>query len=204
MRRESRGFRGATAPRWITGALVGALVSLGVAQPGAAADRVEPLNQYIVKGTEAELDALGALGYDVAEGADAPGRTGIVATPAQADSLEAAGFDVTPLGKENTVAAPAAAAGIPLNDPTWGYDVFRPWNLKPAPCQTVCSGAVDANGNPISIKQWMDNQVAANPSLVKRVVYGTSVNGQELVAYKVTRNAPSTPDGSRPAAVVPR
>src|SRR3954452_1359918 len=183
------------------GAMVGALASLALVSPVQAADRVEPLNQYIVKGTDAQLDSLGALGYDVQEGADAPGRTGIVATPAQADGLQAKGYDISPVGKENTVAAPAAAAGIPLNDPTWGYDVFRPWNLKPAPCQTVCSGAVDANGNPISIKQWMDNQVAANPILVKRVVYGTSVNGQELVAYKVTRNAPSTEDGSRPAVM---
>src|SRR4051794_24128139 len=122
------------------GAVVGALLALAL-PPGvsAAADRAEPLNQYIVKGTGAQLDSLGALGYDVTEGADAPGRTGIVATPTQADELEAKGFDISSLGKENTA---AAAAGVALNDPTWGYDVYRPWNLKPAPCQTVCSGAV--------------------------------------------------------------
>src|SRR3954453_17112342 len=101
------------------GAVVGALVSLALTQPGAAAERVEPLNQYIVKGTGAELDQLGALGYDVTEGADAPGRTGIVATPAQADALEAKGYDISSLGKENTAAVPALAAGVPLNDPTW-------------------------------------------------------------------------------------
>ena len=89
------------------GAMLGALVSLGLAQPVLAADRVEPLNQYIVRGTDAELDRLGALGYDVTEGADAPGRTGIVATPSQADALEAKGFDVSSLGKENTTSAAA-------------------------------------------------------------------------------------------------
>src|SRR3954453_15442751 len=99
------------------GAVVGALVSLALTQPGAAAERVEPLNQYIVKGTDAELDQLAGLGYDVTEGADGPGRTGIVATPSQADALEAKGFDVSSLGKENTAAAPAQAAGIPLADP---------------------------------------------------------------------------------------
>src|SRR6478752_8188935 len=143
------------------GAMVGALVSLGLAQPVLAADRVEPLNQYIVKGTDAALDQLGALGYDVTEGADAPGRTGIVATPTQADALEAKGFNVSALGKENTTSAAPAAAGIPLADPTWGYDVFRPWNLKPAPCPGTCTGAVDSTGQPVSIKQWMDTQVAA-------------------------------------------
>ena len=74
--------------------MVGALVSLGLGAPARAADRVEPLNQYIVKGTDAELKQLQAQGYDVTEGADAPGRTGIVATPAQADALQAAGAAV--------------------------------------------------------------------------------------------------------------
>src|SRR3954469_7534377 len=181
------------------GAVVSALVSLGIAQPALAADRVEPLNPYIVKGTDAELKQLQAQGYDVTEGADAPGRTGIVATPSQADALEAKGFDVSVLGKEDTKSV--AAAAVTLSDPTWGYDVFRPWDLKPAPCQTTCSGAVDANGQPVSIKQWMDTQAAANPTLVKRVVYGQSVLGRDLVAYKVTQNAPTTADGSRPAVM---
>src|SRR3954447_23925067 len=181
------------------GAVVGALVSLGIAQPALAADRVEPLNQYIVKGTDAELKQLQAQGYDVTEGADAPGRTGIVATPSQADALREKGFSVKSMGKEDTATAPAAT--IPLADPTWGYDVWRPWDLKPAPCQTTCSGAGDANGQPVSIKQWMDVQAAANPTLVKRVVYGQSVLGRDLVAYKVTQNAPTTADGSRPAVM---
>src|SRR3954451_4902368 len=185
--------------RGYLGAMVGALVSLALAQPGAAAERSEPLNQYIVKGTDAELKQLQAQGYDVTEGADAPGRTGIVATPSQADALEAKGFDVRVLGKEDTRSV--AAAAVTLSDPTWGYDLFLPWDLKPPPCQTTFSGAVDATGQPVSIKQWMDVQAAANPTLVKRVVYGQSVLGRDLVAYKVTQNAPTTADGSRPAVM---
>src|ERR1044072_944383 len=57
------------------GPMVGALVSLGLGAPAHASDRVEPLNQYIVKGTDAELEQLGALGYDVTEGADAAGSS---------------------------------------------------------------------------------------------------------------------------------
>src|SRR3954454_6900913 len=176
--------------RVICGALAGALLSLGLGSSALAADRVEPLNQYTVP--DGDAAALGRLGYDAIEG-------GIVATPAQADALRAKGFSLKPLGKENT--ATAAAATIPLADPSWGYDVWRPWNLKPAPCPGTCSGAVDANGQPISLKQWMDAQAAANPTLVKRVVYGTSVNGQELVAYKVTKGAQTSADGSKPAAM---
>ena len=92
-------------------AVAGAMASLAFASPGLAAERVEPLNQYIVTGTDAELETLGKRGYDVTEGADAPGRTGIVATPSQADGLRAKGFDITPLGKENTTSAAAVAAG---------------------------------------------------------------------------------------------
>src|SRR5215207_8241654 len=113
--------------RVFLGAMVGAVVSLGLAQPGLAADTVEPLNQYIVKGTDAELMSLAALGYDVTEGADAPGRTGIVATPAQADQLESKGYDIAPYGTEFTGKTKAVAAAAPLADPTWGYDVFRPY-----------------------------------------------------------------------------
>src|SRR3954452_18367158 len=113
------------------GAMVGALASLALVSPVQAAERVEPLNQYIVKGTDAELKSLGALGYDVTEGADAPGRTGIVATPAEADELQAKGYDIAPLGKELTATSKALAAGVPLSGPTWGPDVFRPYPLKP-------------------------------------------------------------------------
>ena len=183
------------------GAMVGALASLGFAQPVLAANPVEPLNQYIVTGTDAELKTLGALGYDVAEGADAPGRTGIVATPAQADQLEAKGYDIAPIGVENTKTDAAIAAGIPLADPTWGYDVFRPYALKPAPCQTTCSGAVDAAGAPVNLRTYYDNLAAANPTLVKRVVYGQSLNGLDLVAYKVTTNANTTADGGKPGVM---
>src|SRR5690242_12900864 len=126
------------------GALAGALASLAFASPGVAAERVEPLNQYLVTGTPAELASLGSLGYDVSEGAIAPGRSGIVATPAQARALRERGLDVDPMGTENTATAKAMTAGIPLPDPTWGYNVFRPYTLNPAPCQQTCSGAINA------------------------------------------------------------
>ncbi len=182
------------------GAVAGALASLAFASPGLAAERVEPLNQYIVTGTDAELGALGKRGYDVIEGADAPGRTGIVATPSQADDLRADGFAITPLGKENTTSVAAADVG-PLADPVWGYDVFRPYALKPAPCQTTCSGAVDADGKPISLMAYYDMLAAANPTLVKREVYGKSLLGTDLVAYKVTANAGTTEDGAKPGVM---
>jgi hypothetical protein len=163
-----------------------AAIILGSAPAAFAA---EPLNQYVVEG---DIGALAELGYDVTEA----GGSGIVATPKQADDLRDRGFDVTPLGAESTA---GAAAG--LADPTWGYDVFRPYNLDPAPCQTTCSGAVDALGAPISLKQFYDLRAAQNPTLVKRVPYGTSRNGQELVAYRVTAGANVSAEGSKPGVM---
>src|SRR5215471_10990083 len=109
------------------GAVLGAVLSLGLGSAAYAADQVEPLNQYTVP--NGDPAALARLGYDPGEGVD----NGIVATPSQADALRAKGFDVKPLGKEDTQSV--AAQVNPLADPTWGYDVFRPWDLKPAPCQ---------------------------------------------------------------------
>ncbi|HEY6889181.1 MAG TPA: M14 family zinc carboxypeptidase [Solirubrobacter sp.] len=179
---------------------IGALASLAFVSPAVAAERVEPLNQYIVEGTPAELGSLGKQGYDVTEGAIAPGRSGIVATPAQAEGLRDRGLDVTPVGKENTTSVAAAAVG-PLADPVWGYDVFRPYALNPAPCQTTCSGAVDAAGKPISLMKYYDMLAAANPTLVKREVYGQSLLGTDLVAYKVTAGANTVADGAKPGVM---
>ncbi len=163
--------------------VVGALVMLGSA-PVAGAD--EPLNQYAVEGP--------VPGYDTREGS-------IAATPAEAARLRARGFDVRLVGSESTASAEAIVAGAPLADPTWGYDVFRPYNLNPAPCQTTCTGAVGATGAPISLKAFYDLRAAHHPTLVKRVVYGASVNGQELVAYRVTAGANESAEGSKPGVM---
>ncbi|HEY6890801.1 MAG TPA: hypothetical protein VI300_23555, partial [Solirubrobacter sp.] len=54
---------------------IGALASFALVSPAVASERVEPLNQYVVEGTPAELGSLGKQGYDVTEGAIAPGRS---------------------------------------------------------------------------------------------------------------------------------
>src|SRR5262249_30824886 len=56
----------------------------------------------------------------------------------------------------------------------------------------------DASGNPVNLKTWYESQRAAHTDIVKRVVYGHSRYGQELVAYRVTIGANSSADGSKP------
>ena len=141
-------------------------------------------NQYVVSG--GDQSKLGELGYDVAEGGTANGRI-VIGTPADADALRAKGYTVkAPYGAATKA---QAAPPSPLADPTYGYDVFRPWCLKPAPCPGTCSGAVDSAGKPINLQTWYEAQRAAHPDIVKKVVYGKSRFGQDLVAYKVSLNA---------------
>ena len=155
----------------------GALVLVGAGSAAAATS--EPLNPYVVSGTKANADALARAGYDLLEG-NAGGKFGIVATEKQAAALRAQGMTVqAPLGTAARASA-RAAAGL-LDNPTYGFDVFRPWNLTAAPCPT------DPTCDTRSLKQIYDDLAKANPDVVTRVVYGRSQNtGQELVAYKVT------------------
>src|SRR4051794_26232878 len=102
---------------WGAAASAAFVMACAFATPALAAQRkVEPLNQYVVKG--GDTSKLAQLGYDLSEGGAKNGGTAIVATPAEADALRGKGYTVTALGKEDTVAA--AAPPDPFSDPTYG------------------------------------------------------------------------------------
>jgi Zinc carboxypeptidase/Immune inhibitor A-like, MAM domain len=171
------------------------LAALAAATPASAAGTklTEPLNQYVVSG-KINPEDLARAGFDLTEGGLKGHKSGwvITATATQADSLQAKGATVRPLGRERTA---AVAAPSPLTPPTHGYNVFRPWSLTPAPCPQTC-----ATPN-IPLKQWYADLAAHNTDVVKAYVIGKSVLGQDIVAYKVTKNARHEKDGSRPAVV---
>ena len=156
--------------------------------------KLEPLNQYVVSG-KIDPEDLARAGQDLTEGGvkSHKGAWVITATASQADAIEAKGATVRPLsGRERRA---AVAAPSPLTDPTHGYNVFRPWSLKPAPCPQTC-----AIPN-VPLKQWYADLASHNTDVVKSYVIGKSVLGQDIVAYKVTKNARTEKDGSRPAVV---
>lgn len=176
-------------------AVVG-LTVLVAASPASAqrAKRLEPLNQYVVSG-KVDTDELARAGYDLEE-ASVTGKKGqfyIVATPTQADALAQKGVTVRALGGRERTASVAPPS--PLQDPTHGYDVFRPWSLKPAPCPTTCATP------PVNLKTFYHQLAKANPDVVKEIVIGKSVLGQPIMAYKVTKDARSVRDGARPAVL---
>jgi hypothetical protein len=175
--------------------VVGMLVLLA-AGPAAAGGRktVEPLNQYVVSG-KVDTDALARAGFDMRE-ASVTGKKGrfyIVATPSQASQLSKEGATVTaPFGVAREFEQPPPP---PLAQPTHGFNVFRPWSLKPAPCPGTCSTPL------VNLKTQYHRLAQDNADVVKEEVIGKTVLGQPIMAYKVTKDAGSVRDGTRPATL---
>jgi hypothetical protein len=162
----------------------------------AFAARPQPLNQYLVSHINPKL--LQRAGYDMSEAVTptAKGKFAIVATPSQAAALRAKGAKVTaPFGVTRTRPKARRARARAAANPTHGYNVFRPWSLDPAPCPGTCSTPL------IPLKDWYHQFAAAHPDVVKEEVIGHSVQGQDIMAYKLTANARTTPDGTRPAVL---
>jgi Zinc carboxypeptidase/Immune inhibitor A-like, MAM domain len=182
---------------WMALAVV-ALLALAAAGPATAKGHrklLQPLNQYVISG-KVNTDELARAGFDLNE-ASVSGKKGrflIVATARQVARLRQRGAKVGTLhgGRARTA---AVAAPSPLTNPTHGYDVFRPWSLKPAPCPGTCVTPLKP------LKAIYQDLAKANPDVVKREVIGHSRLGQEIVAYKVTRNARDLRDGARPAVL---
>src|SRR4051794_14359319 len=179
--------------------LFAATAALALAVPASAiAARPQPLNQYLVSHVKPKL--LQRAGYDMQEAVTktAKGKFAIVATPSQAAALRAKGAKVTaPFGvtskRPRALRARASArAAVTLQH---GYDVFRPWSLDPAPCPGTCSTPL------MPLKDWYHSYAAKFPSIVKEEVIGHSVQGQDIMAYKVTQGANDEADASRPTVL---
>ncbi len=152
----------------------------------ALAGRAQPLNQYLV--SHIKPKALQRAGFDMSEAVtpQAKGKFAIVATPSQAAALRAKGATVTaPFGvtKKRTRALRARASARAAVTLQHGYNVFRPWSLDPAPCPDTCDMPL------VPLKEWYHDFAAKHPDYVKEEVIGHSVQGQDIVAYKVTQGA---------------
>ena len=185
-----------------SGLVVAALVAVAIALPSQAAPgasapakvTTEVLQQFVVSGDGVDAEALARAGYDISEAHEA-GLSGylIIATPSQAARLRADDVSVRPLAGKQTNAK--VAPPNPLQNPTHGYDVFRPWNLNPAPCPTTCSTPL------MPLRKWYLQQASAHSDVVERVPYGKSRLGQQLAAFRVTAGGAKTRQGSRPVVM---
>jgi len=152
------------------------------------------LQQFVVSGKGVDPEALARAGYDMGEAQHAR-QDGylIIATPSQAAQLASKDVSVRPLAGSQT--NQKVAPPNPLQDPAHGFDVFRPWNLNPAPCPTTCSTPL------MPLRKWYLQQATANGDVVERVPYGKSRLGQQLAAFRVTNNAAGTKQGSKPVVL---
>jgi len=169
----------------------GALAALALAAP-AWGDSREPIDGYRVTATPGTLETLAQAGFDVTEGRE--GRSiEIFGSAAQIAKLRAQGMEADRIGPGQARAARrgrrgrarAAQEGAASDA---AYKVWRRYDRV---------GGDDKE----QYLELYDRLAKQYPRLVKRSVIGRSVQGRDIVALKLTRNARTTRDNVRPAVL---
>ena len=138
------------------------------------------LDAYSAVVTPEQLGELARQGHDVAEQkAGANGTTvDLVLSPSQRDDLVKKGINPQ-LKKVNGKTLKQLAAEQAVS----GYTVWRSYD------------------EPGGIRDQMYAIAANNPSIAKLVKLGTTIQGREILAVKLTQGARGQKDGSRPAVL---
>lgn len=158
-----------------------AVVALPTQVSLARSSDSEHLDAYTAQVTSAQLGDLVRAGYDVGDQKALGDKVevSLVLTPAESRRLAKQGVDValTRVQGGKTVREFAAAQAV------GGYTVWRSWD------------------EPGGIRDQMYAVAANNPSVAKLVKLGTTYQGREILAVKLTQGAPGIADGSRPAVL---
>jgi Zinc carboxypeptidase len=165
--------------RGVVVALTALLVPLAATGTAGAASK-HGLDMYTAKADAKAIASIRSGGYDVAESVAAGGSTiDLVLTAREADRLRRQGVDLSLKrnGKGQTVREQADAMAV------GGYNVYRSY---------------DQQGG---IRDELYELAKKNPSIVKLKVIGHTIQGREIIALKVTKNANQLADGARPAAL---
>jgi hypothetical protein len=155
------------------------VVSLAASGPAGAASK-QGLDMYTANADAKSLAVIRSGGYDVAESHLGGGRqVDLVLTAREAQRLRAEGVDVTPKrnarGQTVRQQADAMAAG--------GYQVYRSYD--------------EAGG----IRDELYALARRYPAIAKLEVIGHTLQGREIIALKLTKNANQLADGARPATL---
>ncbi len=168
---------------FLLGALGAPLASQ--AEPGRAPDPggQRGLEVYVGQVDPADIEKFKLSGLDhedVATGKAPNGKVAVevVMNARQASRLAAEGVQLS-VKKVNG----KAASRVALAQNRAGYQGFRSWSED--------GGIADE----------LRETAAANPKLAKLVPFGTTVQGQEMLAVKVTKQAGKVKDGARPAVM---
>ncbi|MPY59504.1 M14 family metallopeptidase [Streptomyces spongiae] len=155
------------------------LAPIAQAAETSASPDTEEVKVYRAEVTKQQIPLLLAAGQDGHElGEQAPDKgtatVEVYLTDKQADDLEQKGVDL----EEHTLTAKARARVAAAGD-----GVYRPY-----------SGA----GN---LKEEIIRTGQENPSLTKVVSLGKTLQGQDILALKLTKNAKKTKDGAKPSVL---
>ncbi|HET8822765.1 MAG TPA: M14 family zinc carboxypeptidase [Thermoleophilaceae bacterium] len=160
-------------------ALVALVVLIAGTGTAEAASR-HGLDMYTAKADAKALAAIRSGGYDVAESHLGGGDTvDLILTAREADRLRGQGVDLSLKrnGKGQTVRQQADAMAV------GGFDVFRSYD------------------EPGGIREELYALARRNPTIAKLVVIGKTIQGREIIALKITRDARRLADGARPASL---
>jgi len=160
-----------------------ALVVLALTPQAVPAERGQPdrLDVYTAVVQEAQLQVLAEQGHDISDQRQVQDgiEVQLVLSRDQRNQLRKEGFELrlTRVRGGRTVRefAAAQAAG--------GFEVWRSW---------------DEEGG---FRDQMFDAARRNPQIAKLVRIGTSVQGREILAIKLTQGARDKVDGSRPAVL---
>jgi hypothetical protein len=144
---------------------------------GAAADK-NTLQMYTATVEPATVATLAQTGVDIANTKQVAGgvRVDLVLSARDRDRLAAQGVNLAlKRNKEGLTVQQQAAAQAAA-----GFDVWRSWD------------------EPGGIRDELYDIAKKHPSIVKLEVIGRSLQGREIIALKVTRNARQLADGARP------
>ncbi|GAA3526564.1 zinc carboxypeptidase [Aeromicrobium flavum] len=158
-------------------------VPFAASQPVADPRQADTLEVYVVEGPTSGLGELAELGLDTShvtqEGAGAGKvRLELVVTGRQAAKVRDAGFSAKVKVVDGKKASQAARA-----QQRAGYSVYRSWS---------------EDGG---IEDELRATAKANPRIAKLVTIGRTVQGQEILALKVTKDARKVKDGKRKAVL---
>ena len=162
-------------------AVATALFALAACAPAAMAAR-EPLNAYRLAPTAENKQKLALEGFDMVE-ADRGSYLEIYGTAKQADQLESQGLAPRVVGQERRAGVQSAALPVPSDAP---YTVWRRYDAV----------AGDTKEQYVELYNRLEGL-----NVVKKYNMGKTLQGRDIWALKVTRNAKTTTDGARPAVL---
>ncbi|MFD6886594.1 M14 family zinc carboxypeptidase [Streptomyces sp. NPDC059957] len=178
MRHRARSILAASA--FVFGTTLAALPAAAQAQPGpadkSAADEVRVYDADITKEQVPLVLAAGQDAHELSERAPETGtaKVELFLTGGQAEELAAQGIKLA----ERKVGAKAAARSLAAGD-----GVFRPYSGKGGLQEEILRTAQE------------------NPGLTKVVSIGKTVQGKDILALKVTKNAKKSRDGAKPSTL---